>query len=208
MISRSCNAKYATAEEADRAYREHRGRQASDELWAKSCVPSRHAKVTDLRGCEWLSKLVELKERLGTGCLLGFVGQRGPGKTQMAVELIRTTCERGAQGLYTTAMEVFMTLKGSYADGSKRNEAQVITDFCKPALLVIDETQERGETAWEDRVMTHLIDRRYREEKDTILISNLKKEEFVKSMGVSVISRMVETGGLVPFEWESFRRTA
>jgi hypothetical protein len=60
---------------------------------------------------------------------------------------------------------------------------------------VIDECQERGETDWENRLLTYIVDKRYAQLRDTVLISNQTKDQFCKSMGSSIISRMQETGG-------------
>ena len=70
---------------------------------------------------------------------------------------------------------------------------------------MLDELQERGETPWEDRLLTHVIDRRYAAEKDTLLITNHSKEKFLESIGESVASRLVETGGIVNCSWASYR---
>jgi DNA replication protein DnaC len=66
--------------------------------------------------------------------------------------------------------------------------------------------QERGETPWEDRLLTHLIDRRYASEKDTLLITNQSKESFIQSIGPSAASRIVEVGGIVTCDWPSYRK--
>lgn len=103
-------------------------------------------------------------------------------------------------------MEFFLDIKASFRADSKVTEKQVIADYVRPKLLIIDETQERGETRWEDGLLTHMIDRRYREEKDTLLISNQTREAFTESIGPSIASRIIETGGIVLCNWPSFRK--
>lgn len=139
---------------------------------------------------------------------MALIGERGPGKTQMGVALIRDNSERGKVSHYTTAMEIFLALKASYRSGATESEAEILKRFTNPTLLVIDEMQERGETAWEDRLLTHLIDKRYGSERDTLLISNLKQEDFMAALGPSIVSRLIETGGVVNCNWPSFRTHA
>jgi len=103
-------------------------------------------------------------------------------------------------------MEFFLEIKASFRPDSTVTEKQVIEEFIRPKLLIIDETQERGETKWEDGLLTHLIDRRYRQERDTLLISNQTKEAFAESIGASIASRIIETGGIVLCNWPSFRK--
>jgi len=63
-------------------------------------------------------------------------------------------------------------------------------------------------TPWEDRMLTALVDYRYSQKRDTVLISNLKRDEFETSMGNSILSRMVEAGGIIECGWPSFRSPA
>lgn len=140
-----------------------------------------------------------------SGALITLLGTRGGGKTQLAVELMFHVTAKRRRARYVTAMEIFLEVKAAYRKDSKETEEMVVDSFCKPQLLVIDEVHERGETGWEDRILTHIIDKRYRSMLDTILIANLERNEFVASMGKSVVSRLNETGGIITCNWPSFR---
>ena len=144
-----------------------------------------------------------IQEKMGSGYIMALIGIRGGGKTQMAVECIKENCNNQRAAFYTTAMEIFIKIKSGYSSGT--DEMQILSQFKKPKLLVIDEAQERGETDWENRLLTHLIDNRYSAVNDTIIISNQVEGEFIKSMGTSIISRIKETGGIILCDWESFR---
>jgi hypothetical protein len=169
-------------------------------------VPRRHFPVPAILPGPWADKLVELKEHVGKGSLLALIGKRGTGKTQMGVELIRRACWKGLSAKYAKAMQFFTAIKDSYSKNAP--ESSVMDAYLKARVLVIDEAQERGETAWEDRLLTHLIDCRYGDMKDTVLISNLNRREFEASIGSSILSRMSETGGIIECNWPSFRDMA
>ena len=170
-------------------------------------VPKRHfARPAPNRPSPWADKLKDLEGQVGKGCLLALLGKRGTGKTQMAVELMRHTCVQGRSARYTTAMRFFTAIKDSYQAAT--TESAVLNQYLKPQILVIDEAQERGETGWEDRLLTHLIDCRYGAMKDTVLVSNLSRREFERAIGSSILSRMSETGGIIECNWPSFRDTA
>ena len=169
-------------------------------------VPKRHFAIPAILPGPWADKLKDLKEQIGKGCLLALLGKRGTGKTQMAVELMRHTCVQGRSARYTTAMRFFTAIKDSYQAAT--TESAVLNQYLKPQILVIDEAQERGETGWEDRLLTHLIDCRYGAMKDTVLVSNLSRREFERAIGSSILSRMSETGGIIECNWPSFRDTA
>jgi DNA replication protein DnaC len=191
----------------DAAERDRREMQGKiEDLRARWNAPDRHAKKTPpLADDEWHRRFEELKGRLGSGFLVALVGGRGTGKTQMAVEIMRTATEMLRSARFCCALDFFIDVKGTYDTGGKK-EGDVLMEYSKPKLLVIDETQERGETPWEDRLLTHLINRRYNEMKDTLLIANQRREEFLASVGPSIASRLVETGGTITCDWASFRK--
>jgi DNA replication protein DnaC len=128
-------------------------------------------------------------------------GKRGPGKTQFAVELLRVN----RNGYYATAVEFFMAVKSSYRDKGDGEES-VVKRFAKYALLILDEIGKRGETGWENSLLFEMIDRRYRNMRDTLIISNEDRARFEANIGPSIASRMSETGGLIDCTtWKSFR---
>jgi DNA replication protein DnaC len=81
----------------------------------------------------------------------------------------------------------------------------VLSNFAKPILLIIDEYEKRAETQWEDRLLDHLINKRYGLMKETILISNSNQESLETMLGPANVSRMNESGMLVVCDWKSFR---
>lgn len=145
----------------------------------------------------------QVNELVGTGAIVVLAGNRGTGKTQIACEVIKTVCANGKKAEYVKAMALFLAIRETY--GGKGSEAQAITRYVAPVLLVIDEFQERTESAFEDRVLTHIIDRRYDALKDTIIVTNLTPVDFANKAGASIMDRIRETGTIIECAWESFR---
>lgn len=170
----------------------------------ESNIPKRHLDQKEWTGDKWLKVESRLNARSGSGFIIALCGHRGTGKTQLAASLARSVALSGKTVRYQTAMGFFLDIKESF-DG-KKSEKEVIANYAAPRLLIFDEMQERGETAWEDRLITHLIDKRYGMEKDTLLITNQNTEEFQKSIGNSVASRISETGGFYLCDWPSYRQ--
>lgn len=159
---------------------------------------------SDERGDRW-RKARDAAWRIA--CNRGMValcGNRGSGKTQIACDILREFCKAGQKAIYTTAIDMFIDLRTPIQTG-KESEREVLERFCKPTMLVIDEIQERGQTFWEDRLLTYIIDRRYRDMRATIIIANLLPEQFRQHLGESAWDRLRGTGGLVICEWPSFR---
>lgn len=179
-----------------------RDRQVA-ELQSAAGIPSRHNYLITEADTAWNRKRQELVNRLGNGFLVALVGVQGTGKTQMGSALIYAATQKLLTCKYAVAMDFFIDLKASF-DG-KVNEAQVIHSYVKPKLLVLDECDERSESAWENRLLFHTLNKRYNAMLDTLLISRRTQEEFLASLGESIQSRIQEVGGCIVCDWESFR---
>ena len=178
------------------------------QYWRQACVPERHAGFNGGPASDgWGFKLGELKSRLGSGMLVVLIGARGTGKTQMAVELIRKTTHDAREpqsARYAKAMDLFLDVRATF--NTDADERDVVARYVGYGLLVLDELQVRGDTPFEDRMLTHVIDRRYDAELDTVLITNQSRNGLRESLGESIYSRIIETGGVVDCDWDSFRK--
>lgn len=163
---------------------------------------------------KWNQYFEEVKTIVANSGLVALIQNRGTGKTQMAAEIARAgywpndrgewngnAVVSGKTALYRRAMDVFISLRAAQ-DAGKGD----IEKLSNVGLLVIDEFQERGETPFEDRMMTSILDRRYAGNKPTILISNHEKSGLVAALSPSVRDRMTENGKAFIFDWPSFRR--
>lgn len=177
----------------------------SMEMLRLSKIPKRHEfAVVGLSG-EWFETKDALISKLGSGFTVALVGGRGNGKTQIGVELIRHLSRDYKQSRYCTAFEFFMEVKAGYNDQGG-TEKEVIRSFQNPILLVIDEISKRSESEWENRLLYELINRRYNDMKDTLIISNQDGATLEEALGDSIVSRMRETGGIIECVWDSFRK--
>ena len=178
------------------------------ELLTEARIPQRHRerfKAPQGDG-PWYRAGRDIYERLGKGGLFAVIGPSGVGKTQIAANLIFSVIKNHRWPCrYVTAMDFFLLIKASYHKDSSDTEEMVLADFTKPVLLVVDEYEKRSETQWEDRLLDHLINKRYGQMKETILISNSNQQSLENSLGPANVSRMNETGMLVSCKWPSFR---
>ena len=172
-------------------------------LGEKTGWPSkwRDAIETEPTGDEWHAAFVQAATTIESNGILILSGKRGPGKTRMAAEL--ALYQKNSR--YRTAMRFFLEIRESFRKDSAVSELETIKSLTRTELLVLDELQERGDTAFEDRLLTHLIDARYAENKPTILIANLTRKELTASLGASIVSRIHENGDIIECGWASFR---
>lgn len=179
--------------------------------------PKRYENAPECVGNNWLAHYEESQPVIASGGILLLYGGHGTGKTRMAYELAknatipRSTYKRGAivmdlPRIYTTAVRLFMDIRDTFRRDSEHSEKKIIDSLTDAAILVIDEIQERGETPFEDRKLTQIIDARYMEERPTILISNHSRENFAKTLSPAVLDRIRENGLGLHFNWTSYRK--
>lgn len=174
-----------------------------------------------LHGDQWHTAFYEALPVIAAGGILAFVGDRGPGKTQMAAEIARKgnwpadkeeyargdglITFRGKTALYRRAMDIFLDLREANKNHIKSSEKEVLAKLANVGLLVIDEFQERGESEWENRIMKNLLDKRYASDRPTIIIANLTRKEMFLALGDSIVDRARENGKSIEFNWPSYR---
>ena len=150
-------------------------------------------------------KLGDALDCLIDGGMVALIGIRGNGKTLAACHMARYFAWHCPGEIkYTHVADMFAQIR-SASIAQERSEDLVVSDWASYGLLVIDELQERRESDWEQTTLTWLLDKRYGAQRSTLMISNLKPSEFVKSVGESVVDRMRETGVIVECDWPSFR---
>lgn len=148
----------------------------------------------------WLTTYWDCRRAIGNGYQTALIGDRGTGKTQLAVELMRRSCRMELTTRYNRLMDFFESIKATFGDGAG-TEASVTADYASPQMLILDEAHERTGNAWDTSLFADLIDRRYAAKKDTIIIANLEFADVGEAFGPSIMRRVSETGGVIPCTW-------
>lgn len=173
-------------------------------LYLASGIPERHRRCVDETHAGWRKVRDELWGMIGSGFLVALLGNRGPGKTQLAEQVIKGATATERTALYTRAMSIFLEIRATY--GTEDAELAVVRKFRDPQLLVIDEIQVRGDSDWEGKVLDHTIDLRYGDMGDTLIVGNLMPDALCASLGPSIMDRLNETGRIIECTWPSFRK--
>ena len=157
----------------------------------------------------WAGYLAKASAGVARGGVVIILGKRGRGKTRIAAEISRDgnfpndLSSRDKTSCYRRATEIICELRAAMI--SRVGETATIRRLSAVGLLVIDEFQERGETEWENRMISTILDRRYADNLPTILIANLEIADLPNKISDSVISRANECGGVVVCDCEYFR---
>lgn len=174
------------AEEAERRrpYR-HRPPEELHEILRDIGVPSRYLNAT-------VKRLENLTDSLY------LTGLRGTGKTHTAAAMVKEimldkTPDHGRAGIrWISAVDLLLEIRGSFRDGSERSEDGIIEDYGESRLLVLDDLGAEKTTEWSLQTLYTIIDRRYREERQTIITSNLSLDELADKLDDRIASRLSE----------------
>lgn len=144
-------------------------------------------------------------KEIGT-CLI-LAGNPGTGKTHLAAGVANFLLENGSTAVYSTAMTAIRAIRETWQNKAGKTESQVIQDFVKPDLLILDEIGVQHGTESEKLHLFDLINARYEAVKPTLIISNLELDAVEQFIGERAFDRLREGGGrAVSFDWGSSRK--
>lgn len=189
--------------------------------------PPRYRTNPDAWNCPPQERVFEFcRERfVEVGAIVALVGERGVGKTFIAAQLCRERIEAWlayhelepaarpakiplSMGRYLKLTDLIALFKPLYADFGSIEIERLMSErekLCRESLLCLDELHECEDQKLKGRVLTDILDRRYSNRLDTLVISNEKEEAFRQSIGDSALSRITEHGEIVTCTWASHR---
>lgn len=143
--------------------------------------------------------------KAGKGLVLS--GRPGTGKSHLAAAALQHIIPRYT-GLYITLLELIRTIRGTWRKDSELSEKQALANLALPDLLVIDEIGVQYGTEGEQTILFDVLDRRYREVKPTMLLTNENAAGLKTFVGERGYDRLVEVSRVVAFDWDSYRPIA
>lgn len=156
----------------------------------------------------YLSKVDEFV-RLGKSIV--FAGKPGTGKDHLAVSVAREIIRAG----YRVYSDKFYCVVDDALEAQKNGawrKAKSVNECVRSEYLVLGEvglSREGGQTAFEQKVLYHIVDERYRAFKPFILTTNLNQKDMMNAFDPAgygrIWDRVQEIAAFIAFTWESYR---
>jgi DNA replication protein DnaC len=144
------------------------------------------------------------EEVSSNGLLL--IGTVGSGKTHIAVAILREVIERGFTGRYWNIVDLLDELRASYDPSSPAAAWEIMEEIEGADLLVLDDLGAEAPTGWVHDRLYQIINRRYEDNRPTIVTTNLELRDLADQIGSRITSRLCEMCMHVPFPNVDWRR--
>jgi len=143
-------------------------------------------------------------EHFKKGSSLMFSGKAGTGKSHLALAIAKAIMPKYT-AMYMNAMDAVRMIRDTWRKGADKSETEVLELLGSIDLLVIDEVGVQNGTDNEQVLLFDIINRRYRDMKPTIFLTNLGTTGFKEFITERSFDRLKESGTWVKFDWESYR---
>lgn len=118
-------------------------------------------------------------------------GTVGVGKTYMAIGAVRALHFRGWEVVFAPIIELLDALRPSGGDPDGALE-----EACHAEVLVLDDVGSERPTDWTAERFYAVVNRRYMEQRPTVVTTNLGRKELQEAVGERVMSRLVGSGAV------------
>ena len=134
-----------------------------------------------------------------------FSGRAGTGKSHLALAIAQAIIDQHSV-LYLNAMDAVRMIRDTWRKTSLQSETGILNWLGGIDLLIIDEIGVQHGTDSEQVLMFDIINRRYRDMKPTLFLTNLNTKGFSEFITERSYDRLKECSTWVTFNWESHRQ--
>lgn len=150
-----------------------------------------------------------IRDNIYEGRSVLLYGPPGTGKDHLATAIMRATViGAGAKVEWTDGADFYGAMRDNI--DSNRSESQLLARFRDPDLLCIsDPVPPRGsvESSYQLSQLFRVVDRRYRDQKATMMTLNVKdREEAEERLSPNVIDRLGHGALVLACNWPSYRK--
>lgn len=163
-----------------------------------------------------LARCMDYAQQIASGELhrgrsLILSGLMGLGKTHLATAIVLHLLDSGVRRTrFMTCADLIGAVRATWNRNSQKTEEMVVEELGERLdLLVVDEVGVSSGSDGEKDILFRVLDRRYAEERPTVLATNLNTTRIREYLGERLYDRLREAYTWVKFDgWESVRPTA
>lgn len=142
-------------------------------------------------------------------------GSWGTGKSHLACAALNSLREcKGLTVRFVACLDLVRAVQDTYSNESGTTEAKITADLSRIDILCLDDVAA-DPTTFESKLLTRILDARYRNDRPTLIVTNLsirerdgKPSEFDAFVGNLVASRVHECATYVDCTTTDFRRVS
>lgn len=151
--------------------------------------------------------------KLKTGEGLYIEGTNGTGKTHLAAAIALYLIEKEYSVIMRTSFDLLDEIKRRFGD-AERSEYQILEDYKKCDLLIIDDLGKELCTDWSMSILYSIINDRYEQMKPIIITTNFGADDLIRALTPkgqgshtieAIISRLREVSKTLTMAWEDCR---
>ncbi|MBS7829223.1 ATP-binding protein [Wohlfahrtiimonas chitiniclastica] len=142
---------------------------------------------------------------LEVGSSLILSGSVGTGKTHLSCAVANQLALSGYTSCLRTVSELVQSIRDGRSWSSDKTASQLIDEYTAFDLLIIDEFGVQSGTDNELNILFDVVNARYADQKPTMALTNLSKDEFKQTVGDRIFDRLTHKGVFLKLEWESYR---
>lgn len=141
-------------------------------------------------------------------------GTPGTGKTHIAAAISMELLKQGYSVIMQTQNEILATIKTAYDYYSNESEEEIVRQYKRVSLLVIDDVGKYPATIWGMATLYDIINYRYEEQLPTIITTNYNEDDLIKRLTTpdgdsisitTIISRLRQTTDVITMAWKDYR---
>jgi len=138
------------------------------------------------------AKLVaELKRLTLAGQSVLLTGNTGCGKTHLAVAMMVEYLKNGGcDALFITLPDLLLEIRSSFYEKTIATEKELVDLYSSREFMILDDLGAEKPTEYTVATLSLILDRRIRQERQTIITTNLTVEAIGEYSGVRIASRI------------------
>ena len=156
-------------------------------------LPSRYRDCSfeNFQGNDKLISRIKAMAEKGESLVL--TGNTGCGKTHLAIASLRCGIEAGKIGpgaIFIPVPELLLKIRSCFRDGATESEEELINRYGICPVLILDDLGAEKTSEFSIATLELILDRRVREDRQTILTTNLTLEEIEGKLSARIASRL------------------